>query len=325
MDAPLRLAVELPPAAARTQSLEPWWKTAVASADAGAGVVWFTGGPAPDDPADHDAACDACTMAAAAVAVVTSALLGVVSAVPVDRHPSVVARDVTTLDVLSTGRAALLLRWVGGARKKGSGERSAALPGGLAAVCEHLGEAVAVTRAVLQDDDPVFEGRYVHVAGAVNRPPPFRPGGPPLFVEVPAGVAGFARREPGVAFLLRQVVTAGAAVVCPDDPGEVASWRALVEDAAAALWTGRDPREVPAVVCRTTLGHPRDDWTAAGTSTRAGTAVGARLDAARAAGADGVVVRLRSGRRGDEGLDVETLDPGRIAREVAECFDPWRR
>ncbi|MGH9100014.1 MAG: hypothetical protein ACRDV8_07280, partial [Acidimicrobiales bacterium] len=98
MDPSLRLAVELPPvpAAIGAASLEPWWEMALASASAGAGVVWFTGGPAPGMPPGHGPGCDACTIAAAAVTVVDTALLGVVSAVPADRHPAVLARDVTT-------------------------------------------------------------------------------------------------------------------------------------------------------------------------------------------------------------------------------------
>jgi alkanesulfonate monooxygenase SsuD/methylene tetrahydromethanopterin reductase-like flavin-dependent oxidoreductase (luciferase family) len=324
VDPSLRLAVELPPAPAPgrrgTTSLEPWWQTALAAVRAGAGVVWFTGGPSSDDP-ERAPDCDACTVAGAAVPLVTTALLGVVSSVPVDRHPAIVARDVTTLDVVSGGRGALLLRW---AATGPPGEPARALPDGLPSACQYLGEAVAVCSAVLRDDDPVFEGRYLHVAGAVERPPPTRPDGPALFVEVPAGTAGLVRREAGPAFLLRQAVGAGAAIVCPDDPGEIASWRAMIDDAAAALWTREDPAQVPAVVCRTTVRHAwsNEEWATERTLRRG--AVG-RLDAARAAGAEGVVVRLRSGRRGDGTLHVDAGDGERIAEQLAGCFEPWRR
>jgi alkanesulfonate monooxygenase SsuD/methylene tetrahydromethanopterin reductase-like flavin-dependent oxidoreductase (luciferase family) len=333
VDPSLRLAVELPPVPAGGStgrvSLEPWWHMALASVRAGAGVVWFTGGAAASQPAGHGfagLACDACTIAAAAVTLEATALLGVVSTVPVDRHPAVLARDVTTLDVVSGGRAALLLRWAGaGVREEAPSGASGEPPAGLAAACAYLGEAVAVCRSVLEDEDPVFEGTYLHVAGAVNRPPPRRPGGPPLLVEVPAGAAGLARREAGPVFLLRQAASARAAIVCPDDPGEIASWRASVEDAVASRWTGGDRDEVPAVVCRTTLRHP---WTARSTRTSTAVteaAIRSRLDAARAAGAGGVIVRVPSGRRGDEAFHLEPADAECIAGEVAECFEPWRR
>ena len=341
------LAVELPPVpAAGPASLDPWWEAVFAAARAGAGMVWFTGvadagGPAAGDPAVLDPAvldpavldpavldpadgdleagdflavprwCDSCTIAAAAVSRIDGVLLGVVSELPRDRHPSVLAREVTTLDVLSAGRAAVVLRWAGAGRP-------ARVPEGLSTACEHLGEAVAICRAVLQDDDPVFEGHHLHIAGAVNRPPPLQEGGPLIFVHAPSGATELVRRGAGASSLLRQAVAAAAAIVCPDDPQEIASWRGLVEDAAAGLWTRGAPREVPRIVCRTTLPFQT------------------RLTAARAAGADGVVVRLPGIRPGGAlsgagagaggaagaaaGQPVEQL-----AEQLAGCFEPWQR
>jgi len=323
VDPALRLAVELPPVPLRGDTtsalLDPWWEMARAAVAAGAGTVWLTGGSGAEVPPGADPACDPCTMAGAAATQVGSCLVGVVSGLPADRHPAVLARDVTTLDVVSGGRAAVLLRWTGsGAAHEGAAD----LPAGLPEACEYLGEALAVCRSVLQDDDPVFEGRYLHVAGALNRPPPRRPGGPPLLVEVPAGVAGLARREAGPGLLLRQASSAASAIVCPDDPGEIASWRDLVADATAALWTGVYPEQIPPVVCRTTLRHA---WTEPTTRARTGAVARSRLDAARAAGADGVIVRMPSGRRGDESLRFEADDAERMGRDLADCFEPWRR
>ncbi len=323
---PLRLGVELPPVptgsagdSARAVSLEPWWQLLLASVRAGAGVVWFTGGPTAEEPRGNetgDLMCDACTIAAAAVSLVDAALLGVVSEIPVGRHPAVLARDVTTLDVLSDGRAAVLLRWGGTARPAPAPPAVTrdGPPLELSAACQHLGEAVAVCRSVLQDDDPVFEGTYLHVAGAVNRPPPRRPGGPPLFVEVPAAAAGLVGHEAGLAFLLRQAASSATAVVCSDDPGEVASWRALLEEAAASRCAGRDPGELAAVVCRTT---PPPPGAAPSAPTRS------RLEAAREAGASGVILRVRAGWRRDAALHLGASDPEPVVSALAESFGPW--
>jgi alkanesulfonate monooxygenase SsuD/methylene tetrahydromethanopterin reductase-like flavin-dependent oxidoreductase (luciferase family) len=345
VDPSLRLAVELPPVpagrATAPAALDPWWQTVLASVRAGAGVVWFTGGASAGRPAGQGLAglaCDACTMAAAAVALEEVALLGVVSTLPEDRHPAVLARDVTTLDVASGGRAAVLLRWAwnGPSEQRDTGT-SEGLPGGPSAACAYLGEAVAVCRSVLQDDDPVFEGTYLRVAGAVNRPRPRRPGGPPLLVEVPAGAAALAWRESGPGFLVRQASSAAAAIVCADDPGEIELWRAFAEESTVSLRTGSGPDQVPDVVCRATLGHAWADTarrrrrapTLTGSEPGSGSSslfgLRSRLDAARAAGAGGVIVRVPPGRREDGTLRLEPVDAQRLAAELAECFEPWRR
>ncbi|HVC15029.1 MAG TPA: LLM class flavin-dependent oxidoreductase [Acidimicrobiales bacterium] len=308
MDHALRLSVELPPVpASGPVPLERWWEAGAAALAAGADVIWFTGGSQDGDPAAPSAAwCDACTIAASSMSDprLEGAVLGVVSVLPLDRHPAVLARDVTTLDVLSNGRAATLLRWDdGGASGRGD---PAGLPG-VRAATDYLGEAVAVCRAVLCDDDPVFEGRFLHVAGAVNRPPPSRPSGPPLFVEVPSGAASVLAEDPAASLLLRQSVAAGATIVCDDEPGEVAEWRAILETAARESWTGRDADRTE-VVCRATV-PPVADPSASRVHARA------RAVAAHAAGAGGVVVPLPAiGRADDTG----------VAGDLAGWFEPWR-
>ena len=344
MDPSLRLAVELPPVpagrATTPASLAPWWQSVLASVRAGAGVVWFTGGVGADQGAVPgqslaDLACDACTIAAAAVTLQVPALLGVVSMLPVDRHPAVLARDVTTLDVVSGGRAAVLLRWACGAPGQPGTGPQGEVPGEPSAACAYLGEAVAVCRSVLVDDVPFFVGDHLHVAGAVNRPPPRRPGGPPIFVEVLTGAAGLARRAVGRGLLLRQASSAAAAIVCPDDPGEIELWRAFAEETTVSSRSGGDASQVPDIVCRATLRHAwagtatrsRRAPTPAGPSSGPGSLSGlrARLDAAVAAGAGGVIIRVPPGRQGDGTLHPEPEDAQGLAAELAECFEPWRR
>ncbi len=323
-------------------------------------MVWFTGGPAADAPAadapaaDSPAAliaagraprvdaaelasslsCDACTLAAAALPLINDAVLGVVSRLPVDRHPAVLARDVTTLDVLSAGRAAIALCWSGHVPLGATRDRSA--------VCMYLGEAVAVCRAVLRDEYPVFEGRYLRITGAVNQPPPCRPGGPPLLVEVPRGITELVGRDPGMSFLVRQVVAGATAIICSDDPREIAVWRAQVADAVGARTEPTSCGQPPRIVCRMHLkeempcADPTGRTGRANSTHRAGsmdlvdrTALRARVGAARAAGADGLVVRLplgsqqRSQHVSDPAGLADLVDAARVSERLASYFDLW--
>jgi alkanesulfonate monooxygenase SsuD/methylene tetrahydromethanopterin reductase-like flavin-dependent oxidoreductase (luciferase family) len=85
------------------------------------------------------------------------------------RAPSVVAKIVTTIDVLSHGRSIITL---------GTGPS----PGSVEV--QRLAEAIEVCRAVLNDADPEFVGSFYQLHGAANRPSPVRPGGIPVAVFV---------------------------------------------------------------------------------------------------------------------------------------------
>ena len=82
------------------------------------------------------------------------------------RVPSILAKVVTGIDVISHGRGVLSLD--GYRSKPGDAER--------------LIEALEVARAVLEDEHPTVEGRIYSVADAVNRPAPVQSGGVPLVV-----------------------------------------------------------------------------------------------------------------------------------------------
>ena len=292
------------------RSAAPWWGLATAAARAGAGLLWFTGGPEVPAPDEASVACDACTIAASALAVVDGLVHGVVSVLPWDRHPAVLARDVTTLDVLSSGRAALLLRWedpVGTGTGGGDDRGRAGAGAERCAAWRYLAEACAVCRAVFEEDAPSFAGRYLHVAGAVNRPKPVRPGGPPVLVQVPsASVAQVRSGAEGSA--LREVLRVAAAVVCGDDPRDVATLREVLEDARHAPDAGRREDGRPMLVCRTGGLRPR------------------RLEAARDAGAEGVIVSL--GPQTDDAGRAAQVAAGDISEaedRLSRCFEPWRR
>ncbi len=95
------------------------------------------------------------------------------------RNPALLAKTVTTLDIVSGGRAILGLgaAWneaehIGfGFEFPPIGERM-----------DRLGEALAICRLMFTQDEPSFEGRHFRIDHALNRPRPIQPGGPPILV-----------------------------------------------------------------------------------------------------------------------------------------------
>ncbi len=95
------------------------------------------------------------------------------------RNPALLAKIVTTLDVVSSGRAVLGIgaAWnedehVGlGFTFPPAGER-----------LDRLEEALQICRAMFRDEEPSFTGRHYTTDHAVNRPRPVRPEGPPILV-----------------------------------------------------------------------------------------------------------------------------------------------
>jgi F420-dependent oxidoreductase-like protein len=95
------------------------------------------------------------------------------------RNPALLAKIVTTLDVVSRGRAIL---GIGAAWNEDEhrgfgypfpppGER-----------LERLEEALQICRAMFREDRPTFEGRHYSITEVLNVPRPVRPGGPPILV-----------------------------------------------------------------------------------------------------------------------------------------------
>ncbi len=182
MDRPIRLGLEIsPPSAAAHDpskggvpaALDQWRATAVALEAAGFDALWLAA-PGADG-------LDPCTLAAGLVPSTRTLVLGVVARVgPDDRLPSVLARDVTALDVVSSGRAAVVL-------EVGDGPDQA--PATPTAMSLRLAEASAVCHALFGGGPATIDGDHFRTARAVNLPLPVRPGGPPLFVTVPTGGA----------------------------------------------------------------------------------------------------------------------------------------
>ncbi len=95
------------------------------------------------------------------------------------RNPAHLAKIVTTLDVISSGRAILGIgaAWYDveheglGLDFPPAGER-----------LDRLEEALQICRAMFTEETPSFTGRYYRIHEARNVPPTVQPGGPPILV-----------------------------------------------------------------------------------------------------------------------------------------------
>jgi F420-dependent oxidoreductase-like protein len=95
------------------------------------------------------------------------------------RNPAVLAKIVTTLDVISSGRAVL---GIGAAWYDVEHE---GLGVGFPPVRERmdrLEEAVQICRAMFTEENPTFDGLYYKIDEARNLPRPIQPGGPPILI-----------------------------------------------------------------------------------------------------------------------------------------------
>jgi hypothetical protein len=91
---------------------------------------------------------------------------------PEDRHPTILARDMTTLDHVTGGRT--VLAFTGPFNE---------------AYSAAVSEAVTLCRAMWTDGVGVSEGPRYPVVGAINRPLPKRPGGPLIALDLTKGTA----------------------------------------------------------------------------------------------------------------------------------------
>jgi alkanesulfonate monooxygenase SsuD/methylene tetrahydromethanopterin reductase-like flavin-dependent oxidoreductase (luciferase family) len=103
-------------------------------------------------------ASESCTLLGAIAARTATARLGVLVTDVGHRNPAIVAKQATTIDVISHGRALLA---IGGAD------------------AGRVEEALTTCRAMFRDEQPSEDAR---VAIAFNRPVPVQPGGPPVLV-----------------------------------------------------------------------------------------------------------------------------------------------
>jgi F420-dependent oxidoreductase-like protein len=95
------------------------------------------------------------------------------------RHPGLLAKIVTTLDVLSGGRAMLGI----GAAWYEREHRGLGVPfPPLAERFERLEETLQICLQMWSDDDGPYDGRYYQLAETLNRPRPLRQPRPPILI-----------------------------------------------------------------------------------------------------------------------------------------------
>ena len=95
------------------------------------------------------------------------------------RHPSLLAKVVTALDVISGGRAFL---GIGAAWFEQEHESLGFTFPPVSERFERLEEAIQICRAMFRSERPTFAGKHYSVKDAINSPAPLTPGGPPIMV-----------------------------------------------------------------------------------------------------------------------------------------------
>src|SRR5437764_4481183 len=122
---------------------------------------------------------EAYTLLGAIAARTSKAKLGTLVTGVTYRNPAILAKIVTTLDVISKGRAFL------GIGAAWFDVEHAALGVDFPPVkerFERLEEALHICRAMFRGERPTFEGKHYRVKDAINSPAPITPGGPPIMI-----------------------------------------------------------------------------------------------------------------------------------------------
>jgi F420-dependent oxidoreductase-like protein len=122
---------------------------------------------------------EAYTLLGAIAARTSRARLGTLVTGVTYRNPALVAKQVTTLDVISHGRAMLGM----GAGWNESEHRGYGFDfPPIGERMDRLDEALHIAKLMFTEERPSFQGRHYRIDGALNNPRPLRPGGPPILV-----------------------------------------------------------------------------------------------------------------------------------------------
>ena len=95
------------------------------------------------------------------------------------RNPAFLAKQVTTLDVLSGGRAIL---GIGAAWNEEEHQGYGYPFPPIKERMDRLEEALTIATAMFREERPSFQGTYSSIDHALNEPKPVQPGGPPILV-----------------------------------------------------------------------------------------------------------------------------------------------
>jgi F420-dependent oxidoreductase-like protein len=122
---------------------------------------------------------EAYTLLGALAARTRRARLGTLVSGNTYRNPALLGKIVTTLDVISGGRALLGIGtgWFE-QEHRGLGFEF----GTLAERFLKLEEALAILKPMLRDERPSFEGRFYRAEEVINQPPSLQPGGPSIMI-----------------------------------------------------------------------------------------------------------------------------------------------
>jgi F420-dependent oxidoreductase-like protein len=95
------------------------------------------------------------------------------------RNPALLAKEVTTLDVISHGRALL---GIGAAWNESEHQGYGFDFPPIGERMDRLDEALKIARLMFTEERPSFQGAHYHIDRALNRPRPVQPGGPPILI-----------------------------------------------------------------------------------------------------------------------------------------------
>ena len=95
------------------------------------------------------------------------------------RNPAVLAKQVTTLDVISKGRAVF---GIGAAWNESESAGYGIEFPPIAERMERLDEAVTIAKLMFTEDRPSFQGKHYSIDRALNVPRPIQPGGPKVLI-----------------------------------------------------------------------------------------------------------------------------------------------
>jgi F420-dependent oxidoreductase-like protein len=95
------------------------------------------------------------------------------------RNPALLVKQVTTLDVISKGRA---IFGIGAAWNEDEHRGYGIEFPPIAQRMDRLGEALTIAKLMFTQDRPSFEGTYYRIDRALNVPRPIQPGGPKILI-----------------------------------------------------------------------------------------------------------------------------------------------
>jgi F420-dependent oxidoreductase-like protein len=95
------------------------------------------------------------------------------------RNPALLVKQVTTLDVISKGRAII---GIGAAWNEDEHRGYGIEFPPIGQRMDRLGEALTIAKLMFTEDRPSFEGKYYRIERALNVPRPIQPGGPKILI-----------------------------------------------------------------------------------------------------------------------------------------------